>query len=154
MAIQRISGKLLLTTAIAAAVIVALGGCSPRKDIRGNLLTNSQLSTIQPGTTKRETVLRVLGPPSTEGTFDNQVWYYIGRQEESWAFLNPDIIEQKVVALYFDERGVVEHVERYNGDDRRQVDVVERETPTSGHKIGFFEQILGNLGVLGGGLGG
>ena len=30
------------------------------------------------------------------------------------------------------------------------VEIVERETPTSGNKIGFFEQILGNLGALGG----
>lgn len=154
MAIRHVSGKLLMTTAIAAAFLVAVGGCSPRKNVRGNLLTESQLSTIQPDTTNRETVLRVLGPPSTVATFDKQIWYYIGRQEEEWAFLNPDVIQQRVVALYFNERGVVEHVERYNGDDRRQVDVVERETPTSGHKIGFFEQILGNLGVLGGGLGG
>jgi len=154
MAIRRVSGKLLLTTAVAVAFVVTVGGCTARKNVRGNLLTESQLATIQPGTTNRETVLRVLGPPSTEGTFDNQVWYYIGRQEEEWAFLNPEILEQRVVALYFNERGVVEHIERYSGDDRRQVDVVERETPTSGHKIGFFEQILGNLGVLGGGLGG
>ena len=153
MAIRGVSGKLLTATAIAAAVAIAVGGCSARKNVRGNLLTESQLSTIQPGTTNQQTVLRVLGPPSTEGTFDKQIWYYIGRQEEEWAFLNPEILEQRVVALYFDERGVVEHIERYSGDDRRQVDVVERETPTSGHKIGFFEQILGNLGVLGGGLG-
>lgn len=154
MAIRRISGKLLLTTAVAVAFAVSAGGCSPRKNVRGNLLTDSQLSTIQPGTTNRETVLRVLGPPSTEGTFDKQIWYYIGRQEEEWAFLNPDVIEQKIVALYFNEGGVVEHVERYTGDDGREVVAVDRETPTSGHKIGFFEQILGNLGVLGGGLGG
>lgn len=154
MAIRSVSGKLLVTTAVAVAFAVAVGGCSPRKNVRGNLLTDSQLATIQPGTTNRETVLRVLGPPSTEGTFDNQIWYYIGRQEEEWAFLNPDIVEQKIVALYFTEGGVVEHIERYSGDDGRQVDVVERETPTSGHKIGFFEQILGNLGVLGGGAGG
>ena len=145
-----------LPIALAAAIVLAVGtgGCTARKEVRGNYLTDAQLSTIQVGTTNRQTVMRVLGPPSTEGTFDKQVWYYIRRHEEEWAFFNPEIIDQKVVALYFDERGVVEHVERYSDADARQVEVVERETPTSGHKIGFFEQILGNLGVLGGGLGG
>ena len=140
-----------LPIALAAAIVLALGtgGCSARKAVRGNFLTDAQLSTVQVGTTNRQTVMRVLGPPSTEGTFDNQVWYYIGRQTEEWAFFEPDVLAQRVVAIYFNDKGVVEHIERYNRKDARQVDIVERETPTSGHKIGFFEQILGNLGVLG-----
>lgn len=142
-----------LPIALAAAIALALGtgGCSARKEVRGNYLTDAQLSTIQVGTTNRQTVMRVLGPPSTEGTFDKQIWYYIGRQTEEWAFFEPEVLEQRVVAIYFNEGGVVEHVERYGQNDARAVSVVERETPTSGHKIGFFEQILGNLGVFGGG---
>lgn len=140
-----------LPVALAAAIALstALGGCSARKEVRGNYLSDAQLATIQVGTTNRQTVMRVLGPPSTEGTFDQQVWYYIGRQTEEWGFLEPEVLEQKIVALYFDERGVVEYIERYGQDDARSVEIVSRETPTSGHKIGFFEQIMGNLGVLG-----
>lgn len=136
-------------------LIIALGAtlaaCGARKEIRGNYLTETQLSTIKEGSTNRETVLRTLGPPSTEGTFDRQVWYYIGRTTEEWGFLNPDILEQKVIAVYFDDKGIVEQIQRYNYADARPIDIVERETPTSGHKISFFEQILGNLGVFGGG---
>jgi outer membrane protein assembly factor BamE (lipoprotein component of BamABCDE complex) len=148
-----VNARSSLPIALAAAIALALGtgGCSARKEVRGNYLTDAQLSTIQAGTTNRQTVMRVLGPPSTEGTFDKQVWYYIGRQTEEWAFLEPEVLEQRVVAIYFDDKGVVEHMERYGQNDARNVDIVERETPTSGHKIGFFEQILGNLGVLGGG---
>lgn len=149
MTTARSSLPIALSTAVAIALALGVGGCSARKEVRGNYLTDTQLSTIQVGTTNRETVLRVLGPPSTEGTFDKQVWYYIGRQTEEWAFLEPDVLEQKVVAVYFNERGVVEHLERYGHNDARRVEVVGRETPTSGHKIGFFEQILGNLGMLG-----
>jgi len=151
-----VNARSSLPIALAAAIVLAVGagGCTARKEVRGNYLTDAQLSTIQVGTTNRQTVMRVLGPPSTEGTFDKQVWYYIGRQTEEWAFLEPEVLEQRVVAIYFNERGVVEHMERYGQNDARAVSIVERETPTSGHKIGFFEQILGNLGVLGTGAGG
>ncbi len=137
-----------LTLAIALAA--SLAACGARKDIRGNYLTETQLSAVEIGKTNRETVLRNLGPPSTEGTFDRHVWYYIGRQTEEWGFLKPDIIDQKVIAIYFNDRGVVEQIQRYSEADARKVEIVERETPTSGNKIGFFEQILGNLGALGG----
>lgn len=132
------------------ALAVALAACGARKDIRGNYLTETQLSNIKAGTTDRDTVLRTLGPPSTEGTFDRHVWYYIGRQTEEWGFFKPEIIDQKIVAIYFSDKGVVEHMQKYAEGDARAVEIVERETPTSGNKIGFFEQILGNLGALGG----
>ncbi len=133
------------------ALVAALAACEARREVRGNYLTDTQLAQIKVGTTDRATVVRVLGPPSTEGTFDQHVWYYIGRQTEDWAFLDPKVLDQRVLAVYFNDKGVVEHVERYSYADARHVDIVQRETPTSGHKIGFFEQILGNLGVLGGG---
>jgi len=133
------------------ALVAALAACGARRDVRGNYLTDTQLAKIKVGSTDRDTVLHVLGPPSTEGTFDQHVWYYIGRQTEEWAFLNPDVLDQRVLAVYFNDKGIVENLQRYNYADARNVDIVARETPTSGHKIGFFEQILGNLGVFGGG---
>ena len=135
-------------------MLSATVACSPRSETRGNYLTDSLISEIKPGETDRRTLIRLVGPPSTQGTFDSQVWYYIGRQTEQWAFMKPDVTDQRVVAVYFDDKGIVEHVQRYNKDDAREVDVVTRETPTAGHELGFIEQIIGNLGVLGGGGGG
>lgn len=133
------------------ALVAALAACAARREVRGNYLTDSQLAKIKVGTSDRKEVMHVFGPPSTEGTFDQHVWYYIGRQTEQWAFLDPKVLDQRVLAVYFNDKGVVQHIERYSYADARHVDIVARETPTSGHKIGFFEQILGNLGILGGG---
>lgn len=132
-------------------LMAGLAACSGYKEVRGNFLTEAQLAGITVGQTSRQDVIRQLGPPSTEGTFDSQVWYYIGRQTKRVAFFKPDVTAQQVIAVYFDDAGLVEMVQKYDKDDSRNVDVVTRETPTSGHSIGFFEQILGNLGVLGGG---
>ncbi len=136
---------------LAFALLAALAACSGQKEVRGNFLTEAQMASLTIGKTSRQDVVRQLGPPSTEGTFDSQVWYYIGRRTSRVAFFKPDVTAQQVVAIYFDDAGRVELVQKYNKDDSRDVDVVTRETPTSGHSIGFFEQILGNLGVLGGG---
>ncbi len=132
-------------------LMTTLAACSGHQEVRGNFLTETQISNITIGETSRQDVIRQLGPPSTEGTFDSQVWYYIGRQTRRVAFFKPDVTDQKVVAVYFDDNGIVEMVQQYDKDDSRDVDVVTRETPTSGHSIGFFEQVLGNLGVMGGG---
>jgi len=132
------------------AVVLGLAlvaACSPRTAIRGNLVTESQVARIKIGETNRNTVAQLLGPPSARSTFDQKVWYYIGSREEKWAFMNPSVEDQRIVAVYFDNRGVVERMRRYTKADSRDVDVVSRETPTSGRSVGFFEQIFGNLGA-------
>lgn len=136
--------RICVTAAVALALLAA---CSPRTAIRGNLLTASQVAKIQVGQTDRNGVARLLGPPSARSTFDQQVWYYIGSREEKWAFMNPNVEEQRVLAVYFDNRGTVERLQRYSESDARDIDIVSRETPTSGRSVGFFEQIFGNLGA-------
>jgi outer membrane protein assembly factor BamE (lipoprotein component of BamABCDE complex) len=127
--------------------LAALAACSPRTAIRGNLVTESQVARIKVGETNQRTASQLLGPPSARSTFDKQIWYYIGTREEKWAFMNPSIDQQRVVAVYFNERGVVERVQHYNEAHARDIDVVSRETPTTGRSVGFFEQIFGNIGA-------
>lgn len=127
--------------------LALLAACSPRTAIRGNLVTESQVVRIKVGESSRNSVAQMLGPPSARSTFDKKIWYYIGTREEKWAFMNPGVEEQRIVAVYFDDRGTVERVRRYSEADARDIDVVSRETPTTGRSVGFFEQIFGNLGA-------
>lgn len=133
-----------VTMILGLALVTA---CSPRTAIRGNLLTESQVARVKVGETDRNSVARLLGPPSARSTFDKQIWYYIGTREEKWAFMNPGVEEQRIVAVYFNDQGTVERVRRYTEADSRDVDVVGRETPTTGRSVGFFEQIFGNIGA-------
>lgn len=127
--------------------LIMLGACSTKTAIRGNQPTPSQIAMIKNGQTTRQEVIEILGNPSTKGTFDSQVWYYISRETSQWAFLPENIVDQQVIAIYFDSRGKVQHLEHYRTEDRRNVDLVERETRTTGQELGFWEQILGNLGL-------
>ncbi|MCG8546775.1 MAG: outer membrane protein assembly factor BamE [Alphaproteobacteria bacterium] len=144
----------ILRLSVVLLVLVSIAACESRKATRGNFVTDTQMSQVTVGQTDRKTLVTLLGPPSTLGTFDSQVWYYIGRQTEQWAFLEPEVTSQRVYAIYFNDRNLVEHIEKYDKDDARQVEVVDRKTPTSGRSVTFFEQMIGNLGVLGGGSGG
>ena len=134
-------------TVLGAVILaVALGACAPKTALRGNLPRAYQLEQIEVGQQRKQEVARILGSPSTAGAFDDSVWYYISRRTETWAFFGEDVIEQQVLALYFDERGVLQHMETYTQDDARDIAASDRTTPTAGRELGFFEQIFGNLG--------
>ena len=138
--------KLLVIAMIAATVTVATAGCAPRSVNRGNIPAPSKIEKLQVGKHSKEYVRTLLGTPSTVGTFDKEVWYYIGRRTKKWAFFDESVTQQQVVVVYFDPTGKVEHIQKYDENDSRKVDLAEGKTPTSGRELGVLEQIIGNLG--------
>jgi outer membrane protein assembly factor BamE (lipoprotein component of BamABCDE complex) len=129
-----------------AAVALAAASCTGRVDTRGNLADPEVVSQITPGESTRGTVEDLLGSPTTIATFNDQTWYYIGRKTEKFAFFRPEVLEQQVVAIHFDPDGVVDDVKLYGPEDAREVELVDRATPTAGKELSFLQQIFGNLG--------
>ena len=128
-----------------------LAGCEPKTAQRGQVEEPEMVKNITPGETTRRQVELKFGSPSSQTDFGQEIWYYVHTQKEAWAFLKPKITEQHVVAIGFDESGIVTNVEEYTGEDAVQVAVVEDITPTEGHSMGFLEQALGNVGRFTGG---
>ena len=133
---------MLLVTALAAG----LTACTGRVDTRGNLADPEVASQITPGESTRGTVEDLLGSPTTIATFNDQTWYYIGRKTEKFAFFEPEVLEQQVVAIHLDPSGVVDDVKIYGPADAREIELVDRATPTAGKELSVLQQIFGNLG--------
>ena len=104
--------SLALVTVLAGTLIIS-AACSPKSANRGHIPPPSQLEKLEVGKHSKDYVRNVLGTPSTVGTFDKEVWYYIGRRVEQWAFLQESIIEQKVVAIYFDKQAILPCLSKY-----------------------------------------
>jgi outer membrane protein assembly factor BamE (lipoprotein component of BamABCDE complex) len=131
---------------LAGALAIGLTACSPRIDTRGNLPDPDIVRELQPGLHDRDQVAQILGSPSTVGTFDDSTWYYISKRTETVAFFDPEIVDQQVLAVHFDNAGVLSEVKVYGYDDGREIEPVERVTPTSGREITILQQLFGNIG--------
>jgi outer membrane protein assembly factor BamE (lipoprotein component of BamABCDE complex) len=131
---------------VAVAAALLLGACDPLVDYRGNLPDPQAVDKLQPGIATKADVTSSLGSPSTVGTFDPNVWYYISRHTETLAFFDPDVIDQRVLEIKFDGTGKVEAINRYGLDDAGSVKVTEAVTPTAGQSMTLFQQLFGNLG--------
>ena len=136
----------LVLGASAGAILCAAAACTPVRDTRGYVLNERVLSGITPGKDNRNSVLVALGTPSAIGTFQPNVWYYIGAQTEALAYKEPTILDQQVVAIQFNAAGAVADIQRYTLADGMKIDPSNRETPTHGREMGIMEQLLGNLG--------
>lgn len=143
--VERFSGITVRLTVI-ALVMAALSACSPNLATRGSIPEESQLSLITPGVHGPDDVRAILGSPSTVSTFDDNTWYYIGRRTRQYAFFKRKILEQQVVIIQFDRSGQVQQLARLDQTNGRKIDLVERETPSAGRKLGILEQLFGNVG--------
>ncbi len=124
----------------------ALCACAPVVDSRGNAPDPDKLAEIKPGVHTRAQVAGLLGSPSIKATFSDDTWYYVNKQTAKFAFFQPTVRERQVIAIHFDESGVVKEIRRYNKEHGREITPVARTTPAPGEKLGLIEQLFGNLG--------
>lgn len=108
------------------------------------------LADVKQGSTA-EQVLVLLGTPSTTSTVGGDAWYYISqRTARSLAFMPPKLIDQHIVAVYFDKGKKVTRIANYGMDDGKVVDFSSRTTATSGAEGTFLKNMMLNLMHVGG----
>lgn len=134
--------KLMLTLGLAG---LGLAACSPIVNNRGNLVEDRRLVQVHVGSSTKQDVQDVLGSPSTTSPLDPNVWYYIGSITETESFLDPAVVQQRVLRIGFTPQGVVEQIVDVDTNEAREITPDENETPTAGHEISFIEQLVGNL---------
>jgi outer membrane protein assembly factor BamE (lipoprotein component of BamABCDE complex) len=128
--------------AIVALCIASAACTSYVQDFRhGYVFDQASLDQVPPGSTQ-EQVLLVLGTPSTVATVSGEVFYYISQQTQRTAFLNPEVIDQRVLAVYFNQDRRVERIANYGLKDGKVFDFISRTTPTGGNEQNLLRQLL------------
>ncbi len=134
--------KIALLVTVSTAMIA---GCTPTQSNRGNLVEDFRIAEVTPGISTRTNVLKSLGSPTTTAPFDDNVWYYIGQKMEKRGIFDPEVVDEKVVVVAFDDQGIVQTLQEVD-NNRLEVPTVDRKTPTSGNEVTLLEQLLGNVG--------
>lgn len=131
--------RLLLAAATASTLVLA--ACTETYE-HGYIAPDNAVEQVQVGAS-REQVLLVLGSPSTTATVGGEAFYYISQKStRAVAFLNQSVVEQKVIAVYFDDKARVKEIAHYGLEDGKVFDYIGRKTKTSGADYGLISQIL------------
>lgn len=137
----------LLTGTMVA--LLALSGCSRITAQQGFLLDETLATSIQPGVDNRESVSRTMGRPSFASEFDNGSWYYITRLTGQYAFSRPKTLQQNILIVHFNEKGVVTKVDRRGLEQIADINPSKDKTPTLGANESFLAELFGNIGQVG-----
>ncbi|KJC36003.1 membrane protein SmpA [Bradyrhizobium sp. LTSP885] len=130
------------TVAAIGLVCAVLGACTGEQFQKGYILPPGALEQIPIGASQDQ-VLIVMGTPSTVATLDGEVFYYISqRASRPVAFMNQRVVDQRVIAVYFDKNRQVRRLANYGLQDGKVFDFISRTTPTSGQEISYITPLL------------
>ena len=110
-----------------------------------------RFASVKAGVTTKPELLEQVGSPSTVSSFGDEIWYYISSTSEQATWRKEKITARNVVAIRFNRANVVTKIDRYTKEDGEDIALVDRKTETRGRKLGFLEQLLGNVGRFGDG---
>src|SRR5882724_5226844 len=127
---------------VCAVLCAVLAGCTGEQFQKGYILPPGALEQIPIGASQDQ-VLIVMGTPSTVATLNGEVFYYISqRSERPVAFMNQKVVDQRVIAIYFDKNRQVQRLANYGLQDGKIFDFISRTTPTSGQELSYLTPLF------------
>lgn len=133
---------------LALACAAVLSACVAQYRNHGYLPREDDLGNVIVGIDTRDSVAESIGVPGTSGVLAGGDYYYVGSRVRHYGAFAPEIIEREIVAVEFDDQGVVRNITRYGLEDGQVVTLTRRVTVSGDGNISFIRQLFGNIGGL------
>jgi len=125
----------------------ALAACTAQTARHGQIFTDAELKQVKEGMTQDQVML-TLGSPTTRSTVGDGAFYYISTKTRTpIGFMKPEVVDRRVVAVYFDDSNQVTRVANYGIEDGKVIDFITRKTPTYSGEDGLLKELFRNIGT-------
>ena len=131
-------------------IFLCIANCSFNKAIKHhgvNFLEKKQEKLILKTTNKND-IVKILGPPSTKSTFDNDVWIFIERKtttKKLFKLARKKILVNNVLVLEIDSYGLLVKKEFYNIEKMNDLDFSKRTTEIIYTKKSFVYDFMSSM---------
>ncbi len=140
----RIALLALLLPALAGCNTVGLFSWPPQP--RGQQVDPADVTQLVPGISTRKDVTALLGSPTATASFEPNTWLYVSQITRPVIGGTQTVRSQHVLAISFDQAGVLRDIAVTDQANALPVQVVSRSTPSPGTHASFLQQLIGNIG--------
>ena len=98
--------------------------------------------------TNKNDIIKLIGPPSTKSTFDNDIYIYIERKTSSSKLTKlgkKKLLENNVLVLELDKTGMLLSKKFYNKDDMNDLNFDENKKNINYSKRSFIYNFLSSV---------
>ena len=103
--------------------LITLLSCQPRITKHGNFFNLEDIQLIKNNKLNKSEVIEIFGEPTLKSTFSDNVWYYITLVQHEKAYYEIKNLENKVLAITFDENQLVKKYKILTEDDSSEIDI-------------------------------
>tara|TARA_Y100000591_G_C21437501_1_gene499855 strand:+ start:100 stop:570 length:471 start_codon:yes stop_codon:yes gene_type:complete len=138
--------KLLYITII----IFFLNNCTLNKVVLHHGVHNleKKQSKLKVNYTNKNDIIKLIGPPSTKSSFDNDIYIYIERKTSSSKLTKlgkKEILKNNVLVLELDNKGILLSKKFYDIDDMNSLKFDESQTSVNYQKKSFIYNFLSSV---------
>ena len=98
--------------------------------------------------TNKNDIKKILGNPSTQSKFDNDLWIYIERKQTQSELKNlgkMKIFKNNVLVIELDNYGILKKKEFYNKEDMKDIKIVEATTEAGFKRNSFIYDFMSSM---------
>jgi len=135
---------------IIITIFLLISNCTLNKVVKHHgvhYLDKKQEKLILSNTNKND-IIKILGPPSTKSTFDNDVWIYIERKtttKKLFKLARIKILVNNVLVLEIDRYGLLVKKEFYNMEKMNYLDFSKKTTEAIYTKKSFVYDFMSSM---------
>ena len=131
-------------------IFIFLTSCSVNKVVQHHGVHNleKKQTKLKINYTNKNDIIKLIGPPSTKSTFDNEVYIYIERKTSSSKITKlgkKKLIANNILVLEIDNKGLLLSKKFYNKDDMNEIKIVESTTESGFEKKTFIYDFLSSM---------
>tara|TARA_B100001093_G_C26758613_1_gene984596 strand:+ start:587 stop:1048 length:462 start_codon:yes stop_codon:yes gene_type:complete len=131
-------------------IFLFISNCNLNKVVKhhGVHFLDKKQSKLVLNSTNKNDIIKILGPPSTKSTFDNDIWIYIERQNSKSSLLtlgSKKLIVNNVLVLEIDNKGILMKKDFLNIDDVKKIEFSKKVTEVPYSKDSFVYDFLSSM---------
>ena len=131
-------------------LLILLSSCSLNKVVQHHGVHNleKKQSQLKINYTNKNDIIKLIGPPSTKNTFDNEVFIYIERKTSSSKLSKlgkKQLIKNDVLVLEIDNYGLLKKKIFYDKNDMKKLNSVKNTTNDEFRKNSFIYSFMSSM---------
>tara|TARA_Y100001970_G_C14016464_1_gene741198 strand:+ start:467 stop:928 length:462 start_codon:yes stop_codon:yes gene_type:complete len=124
--------------------------CSNNKVVKSHGISALDLKSekIIINKSNKNDIIEILGKPSSESLFDDNVWFFLQREKVNQSIFKlgkQKLQKNNILEIVFNEYGIVKTAKLYNIDNMRDIDIVKSKTENQYNKKSALSKLLQSL---------
>jgi len=136
---------LMIKLLILATPILLLQGCQTI-DIRGQFVEDTAIKKLEEHSLSKAEVVDLIGTPTLIPDYSPSTWYYVQRSLARRAWLEPKVIEQRIVEVKFNNADIVSEVVIRNNSQVDGLKGTSEYTQVYGTEANGIQKFVRNIG--------